>query len=53
MVETYPGHPEVIGRFDTVKFNPGVLPWMALVGMVGVHLFGADQEALSGFDLVL
>ena len=48
-----PGGVEVLLRPQPAEFQPGVLPGIILVGIIGVYLPGADEEALVGAELVV
>ena len=46
------GVQELLGP-QAVKLHPGVFPGVVLVGIVGVHLPGADQKALVGPQVIV
>ena len=46
------GVQELLGP-QAVKLHPGVFPGVVLVGIVGVHLPGADQKALVGLQVIV
>ena len=52
VVEAQAGHLQKLRGLHPVKLHPGVLPGQILIGVVGVHLVGADEKALAGLQAV-